>query len=339
MATQVLLTIDTELAWRHHASGAGWHDNFRSSYDPAGVGIPYQLEMLRRHGLRACFFVDPMPALVYGLEPIRRMVEPILEAGQELQLHLHSFWHDLARDTGEKPRFELTKFDAEGQAELIRTARDLLIEAGAPAPIAFRAGCYAANRDTLAALPPLGIAYDSSHNGAEHPHLSVLPFAPELVDPAVRGSVTEIPISQVRRPDGGLRPLQICALSMQEMRAALLHASAERHRVTTIVSHSFELATRDGKRVNGLVHKRFGRLCAFLAEHEASMPTTSFAALDLRSDAPAAQPLATGRIRTAHRMAEQAWGTARYEKPAVGVALVALPPIAAFEELVALAGL
>ena len=339
MATQVLLTIDTELAWRHHASGAGWDDNFRFSYDPAGVGISYQLEILRRHGLKACFFLDPMPALVYGLEPIRRMVDPILEAGQELQLHVHTFWHDLARGTDEKPRFELTRFDAKEQADLIRMARDLLVEAGAPAPIAFRAGCYAANGDTLAALSPLDILYDSSHNGAEYPHLSALPFAPELVDPAARSGVVEIPISQIRRPDGGLRPLQICALSIREMRAALVHAATQRHRVTTIVSHSFELATRDGKRVNGLVRNRFDRLCAFLAEHQETMPTTSFGAIELDSDAPAAQPLATGRMRTAHRMAEQAWGTARYEKPAVGVALVALPPIVVFEELVALAGL
>lgn len=339
MATQVLLTIDTELTWRHYASGAGWRENLRYSYDPAGVGVPYQLEMLRRHDLKACFFIDPMPALLYGLDPIKRMVEPILEAGQDIQLHLHSFWRDLAAGAKDDARFELTCFPPDDQRELIESARDLLVAAGAPDPIAFRAGCYAANRDTLTALAELGIAYDSSHNGTEHPHLSALPFERELIDPDARGRVTEIPVSQIRRPDGGLRPLQVCALSIREMRAALLHASIKRHRVTTIVSHSFELATRDGKRVNGLVRDRFDRLCAFLAEHRQTMPTTSFGGLELHSDAPAARPLATGRIRTAHRMAEQAWGTARYEKPAVGVALVALPPIAAFEELVALAGL
>ncbi|MGH6659079.1 MAG: polysaccharide deacetylase, partial [Sphingomicrobium sp.] len=76
MATRVLLTVDTELTWRHFAAGADWRENLALSFDPAGVGVPWQLERLARHGLKACFFVDPMPALVYGIEPVRRMVEP-----------------------------------------------------------------------------------------------------------------------------------------------------------------------------------------------------------------------------------------------------------------------
>ena len=120
MATRVLLTIDTELTWRHFARGAGWRDNLALSCDPAGVGLAYQLARLDRHGLKACFFVDPMPALVYGLDPVRRMVEPILAAGQEVQLHLHSFWHDLALGRRDEARFELTDFNADRAARADR---------------------------------------------------------------------------------------------------------------------------------------------------------------------------------------------------------------------------
>src|SRR5687768_8622130 len=206
MATRVLLTIDTELTWRHFARGADWRGNLALSYDPAGVGVPYQLDRLARHGLKACFFVDPMPALVYGLEPVRRMIAPILDAGQEVQLHLHSFWADLAEGRRDDVRFELTGFDGEAQAKLIATARELLIAAGAPAPIAFRSGSYAANADTLAGLRDLGLAFDSSHNGAEHPWPSALPFDPEQIDPCEAGGVTELPVSQIGRSKGGLRP-------------------------------------------------------------------------------------------------------------------------------------
>jgi len=339
MATRVLLTIDTELTWRHFAKGAGWRDNLALSCAPAGVGVAYQLAQLRRHGLKACFFVDPMPALVYGLDPVRHMVEPILAAGQEVQLHLHSFWHDLARGRRDGARFELTDFNALEQRTLIETARALLTAAGAPPPVAFRSGSYAANADTLAALRQLGLKYDSSHNGAEHPWPSALPLDPALIDPVACDGVTEIPVSQIRRGDGGLRPFQICALSSEEMAAALRHAASNRHSLVTIVCHSFELATRDGKRVNRLVRGRFDRLCAFLAENEAAMPTACFAGLDLAAPAKGARPLPARALRTARRVAEQAWGTARYEKPAVGAALVAVPPLAAIEELVALAGL
>lgn len=339
MATQVLLTIDTELTWRHFARGAGWRENLALSYDPAGVGVPYQLELLARHGLKACFFVDPMPALVYGLEPVRRMVAPILEAGQEVQLHLHSFWHDLARGRRDDARFELTAFDSAEQYELIETARTLLVAAGAPEPVAFRAGSYAANADTLAALARLGLRYDSSHNGAEHPLPSALPLEPSAIDPIEIGGIVEIPVTQIGRRGGGLRPFQICALSSAEMAAALRHAAWNRHAVATIVCHSFELATRDGKRVNQLVRGRFARLCRLLEEQAASLPATGFAGLEAALPGRAARPLPARPLRELHRMAEQAWGTARYEKPAVGAAMVMAPPLLAIEELVALAGL
>ena len=329
MATRVLLTIDTELTWRHFVRGADWRENWALSFNPAGVGVPWQLERLERHGLKACFFVDPMPALVYGIEPVRLMVEPILAAGQEVQLHLHPFWWDLAHFRREE-RFELNSFDAEAQRGLIATARDLLIEAGAPPPTAFRAGSYAANVETLDALKALGIFYDSSHNGGEHPWPSAVPLHPDLIDPSPAAGVTELPITQIRRRDGGLRPFQLCALSQGEMRAALRHAEAHQHPLVTIVSHSFELASRDGRRVNRLVCRRFERLCAFLAENRATMPTLAIADLppfpaDARSD-----PLPARPMRTMRRLTEQAWGNLRYERPALAGALLAAPLLAAW---------
>lgn len=331
MATRVLITVDTELAWRHFARGAPWREVLALSYDPAGVGVPYQLALLARFGLKACFFVDPMPALVYGIEPVRMMVEPILAAGQEVQLHLHSFWSDLAAGRRDGARFELTAFSADEQYALIATARDLLVEAGAPAPTAFRSGSYAADAGTLAALRRLGLRHDSSHNGAEHPWPSALPLAPEQVDPVACDGVTIVPVSQIRRRDGGLRPFQICALSAGEMRAALRHASANDHPVVTIVGHSFELASRDGRRVNRLVRGRFDALCAFLADHQDAMPTVTFAELPAPVSPTASVPMPAYGPRTARRLVEQAWGNLRYERPlaTAAAAAAAAAPLAA----------
>jgi peptidoglycan/xylan/chitin deacetylase (PgdA/CDA1 family) len=325
MPTRVLLTVDTELRWGPYLNKAGWEENLALSFDPAGVGVPYQLEMLRRRDLKACFFVDPMPAVLYGLDPVRRMVEPILEAGQEVQLHLHSAWAEIVRRPDREARFELTGFDADEQFELLAEARDLLVAAGAPSPIAFRAGAFAANADTLAGLKRLGISYDSSHNGAEHPHVSELPLDAGLIDPAECGGIVEIPVTQIRRPDGGLRPFQLCALSGQEMRHALRHASDNDHPVVTIVSHSFELASRDSNRVNGLVRSRFDGLCAFLDRNRDSMPTASFADLEgVRASVPS-KPMPASRSRTLTRTVQQAWGTARYEQP-LTAAIFGAPP-------------
>jgi hypothetical protein len=312
--TQVLLTVDTELHWAPHARGASWQENLAIAFDPAGVGVPWQLERLREHGLKACFFVDPMPALVYGLEPIRRMVDPILAAGQEVQLHLHPVWQSVAEGIAEGARFELTAYDAEDQLDLIETARDLLIEAGAPEPVAFRSGGYAADVRTLAALLEAGIRFDSSHNGSHHPDPSALPLEPDLIGPADLGRLIEVPVTQIGDKAGRLRHLQLCAVSSEEIEAALRHALRRRHPVVTLVSHSFELASRDGRRANRTLCRRFESLCTFLAEHSDTLPTAHFTDLEPLQAAAASEPLPPQPWRRARRLAQQAWSNALYER-------------------------
>jgi hypothetical protein len=309
MATSVLLTIDTELRWDWHLAGASWRENLALSFDPAGVGVRYQLDRLQAHGLKACFFVDPMPALLYGIEPIRRMVEPILAAGQEVQLHIHPSWADPA-----DPVFELTGLDPGTQCNLIRTGRDLLVEAGAPPPIAFRSGSYAADPATLEALAALGIRFDSSHNGSHHPWPSALPLDPRLTAPALLQGVVEIPVTHIEQRPGSLRHLQICAVSFSEMRAALLHAAGHGHPTVAIVGHGFELAARGGKKANPLLVRRFEKLCAFLGGQRERLPTAFFSDLgDIPLDAEAT-PLRSGAFRTGARMAQQLWANAVYER-------------------------
>ncbi len=313
MQSRVLITIDTELSWRHYAAGGDWRAHVAKSFDPAGVGISYQLERLREHQLKACFFIDPMPAAIYGIEPIREMVEPILAAGQEVQLHLHPVWLDLAE--GKAPRgFELTSFDASQQLELIEKGRQLLVDAGAPDPVAFRAGSYAANADTLRALSRLGITFDSSHNGSHHPDPSALPLHKATIAPARCCDVIEVPVGQIETAPGKLRHLQLCAVSSTELQAALEHAAAHAHPVTTIVSHSFELASRDGLRPNRILCRRFEKMCAFLAASASALPTAHFTDL---GDVPLGQPaspLASRRTTTARRIVEQIWSNVRYEQ-------------------------
>jgi hypothetical protein len=114
-------------------------------------------------------------------------------------------------------------------------------------------------------------------------------------------------------------------LSSGEIEAALRHAEAHGHPLVTIVSHSFELASRDGRRVNRLVRRRFERLCAFLAAHRAALPTARIDALPPFAPAPASQPLPARPLRTARRLVEQGWGNAVYERPALTASLAAAP--------------
>ena len=316
--TPVFLTIDTELAWRHHAAGLDEDTLFARSLDPADVGVGYQLASLKRHGLKACFFVDPMPALAFGLQRIRRLVGTVLDAGQEVQLHCHPNWSGAhAGDGGASwARFDLVEYDLAEQRALIGGAGDLLCAAGAPDPVAFRAGSYAGNDDTLTALAGLGIRYDSSHNGAEPPELGGIGLPARQIAPVVHRDVIEVPVTVIEDRPGTLRTAQVCALSAGEMSAAIDHAIGSDHAALTVVNHCFELANRAGTRANAIHLARFEGLCATLADHRAVLPTVQFRdrpALVLNA---ADAPLAPSLLRTGWRHAEQLWSNLVEERAA-----------------------
>jgi len=306
--TAVFLTIDTELMWRHHAAGHDLWTQIARSLEPAGVGVAYQLDRLARHGLKATFFVDPMPTMVFGLDAIRPTVEAIVAAGQEVQLHLHPNWAGAGIDDRERhARFELIEYSLDEQRALIAGARDLIKACGAPDPVAFRAGSYAGNDDTLTALAELGFAYDSSHNGADAPWPSQIGLPPGQIAPIARNGVVEVPVTVIEDQPESLRQFQICALSQGEMCAALDHAAAEHHDAVTIVGHSFELASRAGMRPNRVHVARFEALCAALADARDTLPTVQFRDLPVFTGAGDAMPLGPNRLRTRWRQAEQLW--------------------------------
>lgn len=316
--TPVFLTVDTELRWSHHVAGLPLDEIVRRSLEPAAVGVGYHLELMARHGLKGCFFVDPMPALVHGLGPIRRVVEAILGAGQEVQLHCHPNWTGADAEDRRKapPRFDLADFDAAEQHQLLQGARDLLVAAGAPAPVAFRAGAYAANDATIDALVALGLEYDSSHNGAEHPRPSALSLHSRTIAPLAYRGLTEVPVTVVEDRPGSLRPLQLCAVSMGELAAALDHAARHAHGAVTIVSHGFELANRAGTRRNGVHVRRFERLCALLERRADELPTVHFADRPALRLGQADAPLGPDPLRTHWRRAEQLWSNMVEERAA-----------------------
>lgn len=303
--TRVLITIDTELTWRPGPDWADWETAYERSYEAAGVGVKYQLRVLAQYALKACFFVDPMPACVYGIDPIKRMIEPILEAGQEVQLHLHPLWVG-AKDGQTRSERQLARYDSTAQRDLIARARDLLVEAGAPEPIAFRAGNYSANDDTLRALAALGFRYDSSHNGHQHPWPSAIGLPRDQITPLVHEGVVEVPVTLISEGRGS-RHLQICAVSLGEIKAAIEHAGGLGLPVVNIVTHSFELANRAGTAPNKVHVKRFEDLCAFLSKDRKRFPTAFFTELDdLSLDRPSVLLPGAG-LRRMGRLIEQIW--------------------------------
>ncbi len=320
--TNVLITIDTELSALLFQRGETVVRNFESSIlgrcAAGDFGIGWQMDQLEAHGLTGVYFVDPLPALVHSEGVIADIVGPIRARGHDVQLHIHTEWLEWAKQSpvGGRTGRNIGSFDLKDQRTLLTLARDILMRAGAAAPTAFRAGNYGANDDTLKVLRDIGFSWDSSFNadylGA--PCGILLPAS--QVSPIRHQGVVELPVSGLCDRPGSFRPAQICALSADEMAAALSHAGAQGHPFFTIVSHSFEMLSRDRSRPNLMVMNRFSAMCRAIAGNPA-LSTSGFSALDPALADGVAAPLdrfQSSTLRTVKRIAEQAVATWLYER-------------------------
>ena len=318
--TALYITIDTEYSFglAQRMGGGGRAENYASAIigaTPTGpLGIDYQMDRFDAHGIKAVFFVDPMPALVWGTEAIADVVGPIVARGHDVQLHLHSEWLELAGSANPLGTFiggNLSDFGFEQQCTLIDYARGVLLAAGAPAPVAFRAGNYGANDDTLRALASLGIRYDTSHcPGISASECQISLGSNDRQVQRHCGTI-EVPIGCIGAGGGALRHFQLTALTDAELLAALCHAVRAGQQQVTLVSHSFELLSRDRQRANRIVQRRFERLCAGI-EQVPGLTTATYAHYPpLIEEVPPA-PLPHSSLRTFRRMAEQALGNALY---------------------------
>jgi peptidoglycan/xylan/chitin deacetylase (PgdA/CDA1 family) len=320
--TAVIISCDTELSAGRHKAGLSAADNFRCSIAGetarGAFGIGWQMDRLEAHGLTGLFFVDPMPALVHGPDIVADIVGPIVARGHHVELHLHPEWLEWAKDSPVDGRqgHSIGDFSASDQRVLLALARDLLIAAGAPRVIAFRAGNFGANDDTLRALADLGFAWDSSFNPAYAPHPCAITLPTTQVAPVYHAGVVQAPISGLWDRPGHFRPAQVCAVSAAEMRAALDHAARHRQPLFTIVTHSFEMLTRDRARPNPMVIARYEAMLAHIAAHS-SLETKDLAAINLAQqtdDVGAQSRIGWNLKRTGWRMAQQAWAQWRYER-------------------------
>ncbi|GMM93373.1 hypothetical protein [Qipengyuania sp. MTN3-11] len=324
--TGVFITIDTEYSYGLAARRrpVSREENFARSIScetaEGAVGIGYQMDLFERHGLKGVFFVDPMPALVYGTEAIADVVGPIVDRGHDVQLHLHAEWLALAgpaNPLGNRTGRNIRDFTFDEQCTLIDHARSVLMAAGAPRPVAFRAGNYGANDDTLRALAELGFTHETSHcpGIAASESECGIALGSEDRHPTSRWGVVAVPIGCIDNFGGGLRHAQLTALSAPEMRAALLHARDEAFASFTLVSHSFELLCRDRRRINRIVRRRFENLCETVAE----LPGIDSATYAANPPSPAKRDeprpvLPLNGVRSGLRVAEQAVANALYAR-------------------------
>ena len=256
LVVQVFLTVDSEV-WPatpavfaspgapldlEPAISAYFEGHTRSG----DYGVPFQLERLREHGLRATFFVEPLFSLLAGRPALARMVGLIQAAGQDVQVHAHTEWLSLVEEPGlprtghslvrRYPRPSRPPSSAAPPASCARRARSRLR--------AFRAGSYGADLATLRALGACGIRMDSSLNVPYLGGACDIRTAEPALQPFDVGATLEVPITYFQDWPGHHRPLQLGACSSSEIEATLWGAARAGWRTAVLVFHSVELLRR-----------------------------------------------------------------------------------------------
>lgn len=269
-------------------------------------GLPFQLRLASNHGLRFTFLVESLFSCEFGIEPLRDIVDLILDAGQDVQLHAHPEWitHSANPILEPKGRYVFSQFTLAEQHRLIDTALAQLGRAGGKSVTAFRAGSFAANADTLAAVSRARLTVDSSFKlGADLGRAPISEY--HTNDPP--GKVLQFPLSTYEHWPGRRRHLQLTACSLSEIVFVLENAWLGRWGAVVLLSHSAELLNRDRTRPDMIVVRRFQKLCQWLADRRETHVTSWFGEGNaLPGSVPHWAPIRSTRWRTLLRVGEQA---------------------------------
>jgi hypothetical protein len=290
----VYLTIDTEVypitpGWKKARLQFDIQRDIFGRVGAAEVGLRFQLGELLKYSLKAVFMVEALFASCQhvGLDPLREIVDLILQDGHEVGLHIHPEWIPHIPELAEKiPHVELLKdLDQDSQFRLIEMGQANLARCGVTKVHSFRSGDYAANLDTLRALARAGIGVDTSYNFSYLGKTCSISTVHPLLQPYRIEGVLEYPIGVFEDWPNHYRHLQLCAVSSRELQGFLQRALAFGWHSAVLVSHSFELLkNRRSKRksvaVRERVKSRLDTLLRFLAENRATFHTSLFSDVD-----------------------------------------------------------
>lgn len=297
---RVYITVDTETsmggAWNNPAwrplplSGPVFGEFGCKSY-----GIPLIMDILEEYGFRATFFTEVLCAPVVGEADVERALRLISDRGHDAQLHLHPIYRFYRRALagGLRRQIDLMfQLPESEQHDVIGEGIALFHKLSGVRPRAYRAGCYGASETTLRVLKANGIEIDSSYNLA-YRGLTCGFETPFLNAPATIEGIRELPVSVFRvAGSSGYKPLEISAVSVEEILAAIRLFRKRGCRDVVLMLHSFSLMKDTGIRYdhcrpNRVVIRRLKRLCAALALLKDEIVVSTIGEVDITEPLPA----------------------------------------------------
>ena len=289
MRTQICITTDIEFS-----IGGAFSDPVRNR--PIGEphvtcfaenkenGLGFLLDTFSQYGIDATFFVESLQSTYFGDAPMGRIVERILKAGQDVQLHIHPCWLTFQnRDWPTQVAQARPNDDCDGRSlsemrSLIEEGIKRLLRLCSQPPIAMRTGNLRADRTIYEAMSLCNLHLASN--------VGMAVFPPG--DQALRltggrhwiGDVLEVPVlTYTQLPISGTRQfrlLTITASSWREIESLLWQARGRNVETIVVLTHAFEYVKWDRKHINRINKRRLERLCRFIYSHPQEFVATSF---------------------------------------------------------------
>lgn len=292
---QVFLTVDTE------ASIAGCFDNplqhppllsepIDGVVNGTSEALGFLLRTLQHYQLTATFFTESLQSRYFGVAPMQKRVAQILEAGQDVQLHVHPCWLNFAegRLVNPKPNDQSTGRPLDELIAIFTEAQERFSDWGFGAAKAVRTGNFSTGMDTFVACREAGLLLSSNIAVALRPPKEAALHEKKYGFQLISG-VTELPLTSFRsyRLNGRAanRIMAITACSIDEMTQVLEQAYEQGMNSVCILTHPFEFITRsslrfDNMRANRLNQKRFQLLCDFLSRNDQKYRCATFGELN-----------------------------------------------------------
>jgi hypothetical protein len=246
-------------------------------------GLPLIVEELNKYNFRATFFTEVFFSQCLGDDQAKIVIDYLLEKQQDVQLHAHPVFrnYSLALREGTPEAFRryralgdaLSSKDIDTQYELLSEASVLFRSLVGVHPVAFRAGGFRGDHNTLVALLRLGILIDSSYNpsiAASFPQNRPLPNIVQRIN-----EIIEMPLTNARsglNQSRDWKPMAISSVSFAELKAVLKQAHAGDVRDVVLILHPFSMVKAkdffySNFRPDRMVISRFRRLLRYLADH------------------------------------------------------------------------
>lgn len=280
MKTRVAITVDVEPSIAGTFKNAARyrpliHEPVWGDISGRSEALGFLIDTLMKYELNATFFVETAHVTYFPDHVMGNYVQRLVDAGQEIALHLHPCWLNLSKERSADESWisdQCSDLSQEVLAELMLVGRNRIGSWTGKVPNCFRTGNFSASLEIYRILSDMDLRISSNICTAVNPpsneSLQLLGGIHQI------HGVLELPVTCFadRGPigRGKLRPLQVTACSIQETQEMLMALRSAGGTVAVIVTHPFEFLKWSGPdftkmRPNRLVQKRFDHLCSFLA--------------------------------------------------------------------------